>query len=68
MYPLLSAGFASLTEYDGQPDVVVWRVNPERVGYGHFYFSISEAILRIGNGSGFVHNRSFPSPHVRSLS
>jgi len=37
--------------------------NPEtRVVYGHFYFFMSEALLRTesGSGSGSVYNRRFP--------
>jgi hypothetical protein len=42
--------------------VAVWRVNPARVVNGHFYFFMSEALLRTesGSGSGPVHNRRFP--------
>jgi hypothetical protein len=42
--------------------VAVWRVKPARVVYGHFYFFMSEALLRTesGGGSGSVHNRRFP--------
>ncbi len=40
----------------------VWRVKPARVVSGHFYFSMSEALLRAesGSGSGPVHYRRFP--------
>jgi hypothetical protein len=30
----------------------VWRVKPARVVYGHFYFYMSEALLRTERGSG----------------
>jgi hypothetical protein len=48
-----------------RPDFVaaVLTGNPEtRVVYGHFYFFMSEALLRTesGSGSGSVHNRRFP--------
>ena len=58
-----SAGWTSLTAMMRRSGVVaVWRVKPARVVYGHFYFSMSEALLRTesGSGSGFVHNRRFP--------
>jgi len=42
--------------------VAAWRVKPARVVYGHFYFSMSEALLRAESGSGreFYPQRRFP--------
>jgi hypothetical protein len=31
---------------------LMWRVKPARVVYGHFYFSMCEALLRTESGSG----------------
>ena len=58
-----SAGLTSLTAMMRRSGVVaVWRVKAARVVYGHFYFSMSEALLRAesGSGSGPVHYRRFP--------
>jgi hypothetical protein len=42
-----SDGLTSLTAMMRRSRVVaVWRVKPARVVYGHFYFSMSEALLR----------------------
>ena len=47
-----TAGLTSLTAMMRRSGVVsVWRVKPERVGYGHFYFSMAEALLRTESGS-----------------
>ena len=48
-----SDGLTSLTAMMRRSGVVaVWRVKPARVVYGHFYFSMSEALLRTESGSG----------------
>jgi hypothetical protein len=46
-------GLTSLTAMMRRSGVAaVWRVKPARVVYGHFYFSMSEALLRTESGSG----------------
>jgi hypothetical protein len=53
MRTLRSDGLTSLTAMMRRSGVVaVWRVKPARVVYGHFYFSMSEALLRTESGSG----------------
>ena len=48
-----SAGLTSLMAMMRRSGVVaVWRVKPARVVYGHFYFFMSEALLRTESGSG----------------
>jgi hypothetical protein len=47
-YEIVEVGWlTSLTAMMCRSGVVaVWRVKPARVVYGHFYFSMSEALLR----------------------
>jgi hypothetical protein len=48
-----SEGLTSLTAMMRRSGVAaVWRVKPARVVYGHFYFSMCEALLRTESGSG----------------
>jgi hypothetical protein len=63
-YEVVEIGWVDVADGDDARSGVVaeWRVKPARVVYGHFYFSMSEALLRAesGSGSGPVHNRRFP--------